>query len=369
MKKVLFSIGSLQVGGAETVMVDLINNIYKDFDITILLIEKKGELLKNINSNVKIKYLTKSREFCTNIIQVYYNKIKLSLIYRFLSKKKWYINKIYKKILKESYDTEIAFLAGVPADIISNSPNKKSKKIAWIHSCVNKNNFKSYHNHLTLAQKFNTIIAVSKGSLDVFKSVYPDIKGEIILIHNYVDINKIINKSNEKINSFFSKDKLNCLSLGRLSSEKGFDRIINIAKNYEDKINFYIGGMGPLKSQLEQKIDELNIKNVFLLGLLKNPYPYIKKADLFLLSSRSEAYPTVVIEAMILNKFVISTKCAGVDEILENYQNKIIVENDNNTIADGLDEYLKNKKKITENNNNFEKINNNNLELVKKIIK
>ena len=56
MKKVLFSIGSLQIGGAETVLVDIVNSIYQEFDITILLIEKRGELINNINKKVKIKY-------------------------------------------------------------------------------------------------------------------------------------------------------------------------------------------------------------------------------------------------------------------------------------------------------------------------
>ena len=61
-------------------------------------------------------------------------------------------------------------------------------------------------------------------------------KGKIELIHNYVDINKIINKSNLE-NISFDSDKLNILSIGRIVSEKGFDRIINIAKKYENKIN------------------------------------------------------------------------------------------------------------------------------------
>ena len=154
MKKVLFIIGSLQIGGAETVMVDIVNNIYRDFDVTVLLVEKRGELLKTINPNIKIKYLTKSQEFCNNLISKIYNKIKLSLIYRFFSKKAWYIKRIYNKVLKETYDAEIAFLAGIPGDIVFQSPNKKSKKIAWIHSCVDKYNKKSYQKNFEFIQMY-----------------------------------------------------------------------------------------------------------------------------------------------------------------------------------------------------------------------
>ena len=369
MKKILFVIGSLQIGGAETVMVDIINNIYKEFDITVLLIEKRGELLKMISPSVKLKYLTKSKEYCSNFVTAFYNKIKLSLIYRFLSKKKFYVNKIYKKILNEQYDTEIAFLAGVPGDIVSKSPNRQSKKIAWIHNCVDINNNKSYKNNLVFTKTFDEIVAVSKGSYEVFKSAFPNIEGNLILIHNFVDVNKIYNKSKEKIANNYSKDKINFLSLGRLSFEKGFDRIINIAKKYEDKINFYIGGVGPKKQELEQLIQTNQIKNVFLLGLLKNPYPYLRDADVFLLSSRSEAYPTVLIEAMILNKFIIATNVAGVEEILEGYNNKIIIKNTDQDIELGISNYLAFKKSKRTNENNFRIKNEKNLQKVKDLIK
>ena len=366
MKKILFSVGSLQIGGAETVMVDIINNIYKDFDITVLLIEKRGSLIESLNSNIKVKYLTKSSEYCDNKLSAYLNMIKLSLIYRFLSKKKWYVNRIYKKVLKDTYDTEIAFLAGVPSDIISRSPNKKSKKISWIHSCVDKY---SYQKYLTLAKKFDVIVGVSKKSLDIFEQTYQDIKCKTILLNNYVDVTKIINKSNMNFDNIFSKNKINFLSLGRLSSEKGFDRIINVAKKYHKTINFYIGGIGNLETELKEQINKNNIKNVYLTGLLKNPYPYIKNADVFLLSSRSEAYPTVVIEAMILKKFIISTNCAGVEEILEKYENKIIINNSDDSLENGIYKYLEFKKYNNNNDDNsFIKQNEKNLELLKKVI-
>ena len=67
MKKILFVIGSLQIGGAETVLVDVLNNIYKEFEITLLLIEKRGELIKELNSNIKLNWLTKGDEYCKNL--------------------------------------------------------------------------------------------------------------------------------------------------------------------------------------------------------------------------------------------------------------------------------------------------------------
>ncbi|HIS90376.1 MAG TPA: glycosyltransferase [Candidatus Faecisoma merdavium] len=365
MKKNLFVIGSLQIGGAETVMVDILNNIYKDFDITVLLIEKRGELLKSISPNIKLKYLTKGDEFCKSSLEKFYNKVKRSLIYRYFGKSKLYVNYVYKKILKTKYDTEIAFLAGLPSNLVKMSPNN-SQKIVWIHASVTKDDVTTYEKYSTICNSFDKIIGVSESCINIFEETFPESKGKIELIHNYVDINKIINKSNLE-NISFDSDKLNILSIGRIVSEKGFDRIINIAKKYENKINFYIIGDGPLKDKLTHSLVEQKINNVIFLGLKKNPYPYIKKCDAFLLSSRSEAYPTVVIEAMVLNKSIIATDVPGVSEILKEYLDKLIIPNLDNSIDEGLNIWLSRKNNNKNLTNNFKKINDDNLRKVKKL--
>lgn len=365
MKKVLFVIGSFQLGGAETVMVDLINNIYQKFDITVLALEKRGPLLEILNSNVKVRYLTKGKEYCKNKYEIIYNKMKLSLMYRFLGKNKTYIKFIYKRVLKDTYDVEVPFLVGLPTEIVRRSPNQNSKKITWIHADVKKEDVKTYQKYLNIYKYYDKLIGVSEKSIKTFENTFPESKGKIQLIHNYIDINKIILKSNQKIQFEFPKDKLNILSLGRLVDDKGFDRIINIAKKFEDKINFNIIGGGPLEDTLVRLIEEKKITNVKLLGFQTNPYPYIKQADAFLLSSRSEAYPTVVLEAMILRKSIIATKVPGSEEILKDYENKILIENEDNSIEKGITKWLKNKNINVETENvTFEKNNKKNLEKV-----
>lgn len=371
MKKILFVIGSLQIGGAETVMVDILNNIYNEFDITVLLIEKRGELLDRLTDNVKVRYLTKGDMYCNNAIDKFYNKIKRSLIYRFFGKNKYYIKRIYKNILKEKYDTEIGFLVGLPTEIVRRSPNKESKKVTWIHADVTKDDREAYKKYYDVYKYFDKIIGVSEASIKTFKETFPGSTEKIELIYNFIDTKKIINKSEEKVKDVFSSDTINFLSIGRLVSEKGFDRIINISKKYEGKITFYIIGSGPLEEELKKEIEEKNIENIFLIGLRTNPYPYIKMSDVFLLSSRSEAYPTVVLEAMILQKDIIATTVAGTKEILENYDNKILVSNNDDSIEVGIDKWLKKKDKEKEShkvNNTFEKNNKENLEKIKRLL-
>lgn len=369
MKKILFVVGSLQIGGAETVMVDIINNIYNEYDITVLLIEKRGELLEKLTSNIKLKYLTKGDNYCNNAVERIYNKIKRSLIYRVFGKNKWYIKKIYNKFLKEKYDTEIGFLVGLPTEIVRRSPNKDSQKLTWIHASVEKEDERTYNKYLFIYKYFDKVIGVSEACIKTFENTFPESKGKIELIHNFIDVSKINKLSKDKMDINYNKKKINILSVGRIVDEKGYDRIINIAKKYEKQIDFYIVGTGELKEKFQKEIDESKIKNVYFLGLKKNPYPYIKNADAFLLSSRSEAYPTVVLEAMILKKFIIATNVSGVEEILGKYEDKIIIPNKNDSIENGIDLWLKKKEKNTNSvDNYFNKINEENLEKVKELL-
>lgn len=366
MKKILFVIGSLQLGGAEVVLVDMMNNLCNKFDITLLLLEKRGPLLKQLNKKIDVKYLCLGEEYCNNFFSRIINKVKLSSIYRFFGDKKFFSNYIHNKILDGTrYDVEVAFLSGILADIVRFSPNDNSKKIAWIHCEVTKDDISTYNKYKKIITGFDSIVGVSEASIRIFEDTFPSTKGKINLIHNYIDVNKIINKANDGKVDFNSK-MINFVSVGRICYDKAYDRIVKIAKKYEDKIVFNIIGDGPDKDKLIEDIEVNNINNIKLFGLKKNPYPYIKNADYFLLSSRSEAYPTVVIEAMILGKTIVATDVPGVKEILSNYDNKVIVSNSDNSIEDGINNVISGNNNIRKNNDIFVKENERNL---KKIIK
>lgn len=367
MKKVLFVIGSMQLGGAEVVLTDMMNNLCDKFDITLLLLEKRGPLLSQLNKKIDVKYVCLGSEYCSNGIKRVFNKVKLSLIYRFFGDKGIFSNYVHNKILNGvKYDVEVAFLSGILADIVRLSPNRDSKKIAWIHCEVTKEDVSTYNKYKKIVTGFNSIVGVSEASIKIFEETFPSTKGKIELIHNYIDINKIVDKANLD-SVIYDNSRINFISVGRICSDKAFDRIINIAKKYENKIVFNIVGDGPDRDKIEQSILENGISNVKLLGLKKNPYPYIKNADYFLLSSRSEAYPTVVIEAMVLEKPIVATNVPGVNEILDGYDNKVIVDNDDNSIEEGINSIIKLNDNNNKNNSVFVKENENNLKRVIKL--
>lgn len=343
MKKILFGITSLTLGGAERVLVDIVNKLKNEYDISIFTLYPNGEFEKDISKNVKIFSLyNKPYNEMTKLEKL---RVSLKLL---LSRKS-----IYNKIIKQgNYDTEIAFLEG-PTTRLFSVKNTKTKKIAWVHNDISKvfgNNLKSklkgkYDNKVY--NKYDTIVFVSKDNLDKFVDLYPHInKNKLKLIYNYIDAEQVKEKSGLKLDISFEKDRINFVTVARLTKQKAIDRLLKV---HIDLIregfihNVYVIGEGPEKEVLEKDIKENNVQNTFkLLGKKENPYPYIKNADIFFLLSSYEGYGMVLEEAKILDKFIIITDTAA-REAVAAYKNSIIVDNNEAAIYNGLKQIIEGK--------------------------
>ena len=283
-----------------------------------------GEFEKNISENIKIKSLYP---------MPYENYSKIKKI--FISFRIFFFRHyIYKKYIKNGYDKEIAFLEG-PVTTLFSVKNKAAEKIAWIHNDISlvfgnsiKSKIKKIFNK-KVYEKYQKLVFVSNHNLKKFNQIYNmNVSKEVI--HNYLDRNKIINLSREFNIDLFDKTTINFLSVCRLVEQKAVDRLIDVHKalinnGFTHKI--YIIGDGPLKLSLKEKIKTLNIEKTFiLLGKRENPYPYMLASDYFCLLSYYEGLPITLLEAKILNKYILITNTAST-EALENYTNKKIFEN------------------------------------------
>ncbi len=386
MKKIIFGITSLQLGGAERVLVDLANRLSNDYEITILTIYDNGALKKELNSNIKI-------------ISIYdkpfekYSKFQKLLI----SLKLNFKNNILEKYNIQSYDTVIAFLEGpitrlfskriktikskLSNDQYSNEKENKvnQKKIAWIHNDIskafgtgikakikNKNDKKVY-------EKYDKLVFVSEENKKDFEKIYGKQQNAQV-IRNYLDYKKVIDKSNENIKVPFSDKDINLVSVCRLTEQKAIDRFINVHSKLENAgihSKVYIIGDGPLKFDLKKQINDTHEnENFHLLGAKNNPYPYIKNADYFCLLSYYEGYGMVIEEAKLLGKTIIITNTAA-SESLKNYKNGIIAPNNEEGIYNKLKEILSNKNIEKDNqkvDENKEKIDKENKEYYNQII-
>lgn len=365
MKKILFLIHTLQVGGAEKILVNLVNKLDKSkYDITVMTVINTGAFRNELDKDIKyktifdIKFLNKNskqnKENKSGNLFDKTSKIKqlMAKIYQFFWR---HVNceKIYRKYIKDDYDVEIAFLEGISAKIISNSTNKDSKKIAWIHvDLINENKtekfFKNREEEKTVYEKFDNIVAVSEHVKEQVINKFNILEEKVIVKYNPIDKEHIEKLANEKIEDI-TKNKFTICTIGRLSVQKGYDRLLKVVKKLnEEKLDFdlWIIGVGAEESKLKQYIEENNLTNVTLLGYKKNPYKYIRESDLFVCSSRAEGFSTVVSEAVILEKPIVTTDCSGMKEMLgENNEYGIVTKNDEEALYAGIKEIILDKNK------------------------
>ena len=204
-----------------------------------------------------------------------------------------------------------------------------------------------------------------------FEEIY-NLDNEKEVIYNYINKETVIEKSNEMIDISFSNNELNIVTVARLVEQKAIDRLLRvhiklIKEGLKHKI--YVIGDGPERENIKNLIKETHIQNTFiLLGKKENPYPYIKVSDCFALLSYYEGYPMVLLEAQILEKYIIITDTAA-RESLQNYHNSMIVGNNEEDIYIGLSKIIKNKEEYIKTNYNINKYDNLGiLEQIKKLI-
>lgn len=335
-KKVLFGITSLQLGGAERVLVDIANKLQEKFDITIFSIYDNGELKNELNSDIKFQALYNCKYEELN----FFKKKWIPLRILFFSKS------IYKKYIKKDYDVEIAFLEGPVTRLFSNK-NRNAKKIAWIHNDIKRvfgNGIKSKlkkHIDEKIYSQYDKLVFVSEDNMKCFKQEYSTIdNNKIKVIYNYINPDLVIEKSNKYIPEELEKtDSFKFVSVCRLVKQKAIDRFINIHSRLIEsgyKHNVFVIGDGPEKKYLQELIEEKGVSDTFfLLGKRDNPYPYIKKANYFCLLSYYEGYGMVLEEAKILNKDIIITDTAA-REAVNGYSHATVLDNDEDSIFEGL---------------------------------
>lgn len=324
MKKIIFGITSLTIGGAERVLVDIVNQL-KDYDITIFTIYAKGDFEKSLNSHIQFK----------SLYQKQYNDLskweKLWIPLKILFLKK----QIYQKVIaNHHYDVEVSFLEG-PVTRLFSVKNDKVKKIAWIHNDISQVFGKGIKAKLkkrldkNLYNQYQEIIFVSKDNLEKFKATYQT-NANTKVIYNYINRQNVLEKAREEVENHFNQEVPNLVTVARLVEQKAIDRLIRVHYRLRQKgiyHHVYVIGDGPLKEQLEEQIRKANVEDTFhLLGKKQNPYPYMRMADYFCLFSYFEGYGMVLEEAKILNKPILITDTAA-REAVSNYPKSIIFNN------------------------------------------
>lgn len=345
--KLAFYIESMAVGGAEKVLIDLVNNLdQKKFDITVISIFKKSVYSDyqvvfedTFLSHIKYRYLIdNSKTLLYKSFNFLYNKIPKEIF--------------HKIFIKEKYDIEVAFYEGLPTEFVGFS-TQESKKVAWLH--VHQSQY--YHPETTkeklkekgaLYKKFDAIVGVSDDVCFSFSHFFSKFKP--ICLYNPLNEAIIIKKSQEESDCQIPFNVPYFVSVGRLIQRKGYDRLLRVLYVLkENGLSFkvIIAGEGEERSNLEKLSEQFRLTNdVRFIGNLLNPYSLIKNAELFICSSIQEGLSTVVTEALILGIPIVTTDCSGMNELVENDITGIICKNDEESLYFAIKSMLDHPEKL-----------------------
>ncbi|MBS2969650.1 glycosyltransferase [Metabacillus sp. KIGAM252] len=365
-KKLLFVIPSLEAGGGEKSLVNLLSQIdYSQYQVDLLLFKESGIFLPSIPAHVKIIGLQESyqlfiltlfssvRKFVMKKqFQLAYARIAYSASNRLL-KNKAYSEQVSWKFISKSlnfldkeYDAAIGYLEKSSIYFIVDKV-KANKKIGWIHTNYSSSGLnKDYDN--PFFEKLDHIITVSEECAVSLKETFSTCREKIKVIQNIVSPAAILKLADQRTASTEkSNEQIKIVTVGRLSHEKGIDLAIQacmrlIERGY--KVKWEVLGEGPEREKLEKLIELSNLeKNFFLLGVKDNPYPYIKEADIYVQPSRYEGKSIAIDEAKILGKPIVVTNFDTAKDQISTGINGLIVEKSVEGICNGIERLTENK--------------------------
>jgi glycosyltransferase involved in cell wall biosynthesis len=186
--------------------------------------------------------------------------------------------------------------------------------------------------------KLDGIYFVSHDSMEDFIELFGEYP-EMGVVHNMIDRESVVRKSGHD-SDLTEDDTFTFMAAGSLVPIKGFDRLIRAAAIVRDsgyQFKVQIAGSGPEEKHLKQLIHDLDLEEIVKLhGFVKNPYPLMKSSDVFVMSSVSEALPTVLCEAMILGVPALVTNCSGCRGLAENGEYGLMADQDDQDYADKM---------------------------------
>lgn len=333
-KRLLFTAYSLNLGGIETALINLVNRIDLDkYDVEIILEKKEGIFLDKVKKEITIK------EF-----KVYNNKNKIIRKIRNLSQRI-----IYTIVNYHTYDFSCCYAT------YSLSGSKLSKIASSNNSFYVHNNYKDlYKDEQKEKQffmdrkitKFKHIIFVSNEYRKEFLRLFPNLEEKTLVLNNFIDTENIKKESKAKITEKKQKGKKIFLFVGRLDDDaKKIGRAIRLTKKIKE-IEFWMVGDGPDRKIYEEMIKKEKLEDrVKLIGRKKNPYPYMKQADYILLTSDYEGFPVIYLEAITLQKPIITTIDVSDDKINMGKDYAWIISKEEKKMVKQVQEILKEEKK------------------------
>lgn len=331
-KKYLFIDGQLNSGGAERVLIDILRNFdYEQNEVTLLQVNAGGTLLDEVPQSV-------------NIVSAWFGYTRgYSLAYRCSQWLGWDYpmrRQLLKAVGDMRFDVAISFLEGMPLKMHVMITEVADRNYSWVHCDLDKDRYEVGQfrkgEELRAYNKMDGVVCVAADTAKAFIRRFPDCTSEVKVIYNPIDVDKVVRLSGCEVIRL-SEDKYFTIAVcGRLTAPKKLDRVIRLARRIKDErlpIMIQFIGDGDHREELGVRSEKLGVTDVVeFLGFQRNPFPYVKAADMLLSTSGYEGFSLAICEAMALGVPVVATKTAGPMEILDNDKYGLLCEHDDESI-------------------------------------
>lgn len=362
MKKILFVIESLHIGGAEKSLVTLLNLLdYSELQVDLLLFAEHGEFKELLPKEVNVLPIPDYFGYCSVPWSSVFLKMKkprfllsqllYSCVIRFGRYSNIQLAVLFWKCchfcfheMQKEYDFAIAYAHGVPTFLVADKITAK-KKVAWVNAIY----MPERRDVKYIGKKYDKIDLVN-GVTDAVKEQLQQTFGfsddKMCVIMDIVDETTILKMAEmpSEADNEMNCDVTKILTVGRYAHMKGYELAIEAAKILKDhgvKYKWFAVGEGNMRPQMEQDIERFHLQNEFiLLGSRANPYPYYKNCDIYVQPSTFEGFGIALSEAKIFNKPIVVTNFDAVRTQFENEKNGLIVDISSLAIADGIEKMI-----------------------------
>lgn len=358
-RKIIFVLYSMTIGGVEKAFLNFLSVLpLSELDITLFLMEKKGDFLIDLPSSIHVieSSVYKRKKWMINndpyfIVKELLGKCSffqalcffILYLYRKVSSNSVPLyNYIFRNelVLKTEYDLAVAY-AG-PSFLIDYFVVKRikaTKKIGWIHFDVEKFGFNS-NESCEIYNHFDRIFAVSDMAKEHFIRKMPHLFDKVETFYNIVSSDLIKQQARKGLVNWNNNGNLRLLTVGRISPEKGQNYAIEALKILVEKgysVKWYFVGDGYFRNDCENLVMKYHLEeHVAFLGTKKNPYPYMKDCDIYVQPSRHEGYCITLAEAKVFGMPIVATDFVGAREQLCERKNAEVTGFSPKEIAEGI---------------------------------
>ena len=333
MKRYLFIYGEINGGGAERVLLDILQNFdYTCNSVDLLQINSGGLLIDEVPKDVNVIKAWDSYPIS------YKAALRCSL---WLGNQSLIRNRLLRAIDNKHYDVAISFLEGMPTKCHALITDVADRNYSWVHCDLDKFRYTSdlYRGdeELEAYNSIDVVVSVSNDTAEAFARRFPTCKAQSMVVYNPIDKCKILRMADEKT---IDNQDFTITVCGRLTPQKKIGRVLRLVKRLKAnkrKVKIQLIGDGELRSDLQSQANELDVTDtVEFVGFTRNPYPYIKSSQMLLSTSCAEGFSLVICEAMTLGVPVVATKTAGPMEILDDNKYGLLCEHDDESIYNAV---------------------------------